>query len=136
MRTASLIAVGALFVLGACATAPQPSAHTTVEVNAAYRERIALPSGHILTVRVQDVSLADAPAVTVGETVVPLDGRNPPYRVMVDVPNDRIDPRHRYVARAEIRDSDGKLRFTTDTHHGVLTHDQPDAATIIMIGTP
>ena len=128
------IAMFALLGLAACASTP-PSSVTAVEVNASYRERIALPPGHVLKVSIQDVSLADAPAITVGETIVPLDGRNPPYRVVVDVPTSRIDARHRYAARAEIRDSDGKLRFTTDTHHGVLTHNQPNAATIIMIGT-
>lgn len=36
----------------------------TVEGNATYRERIAVPPGATLFVELQDVSLADAPAVT------------------------------------------------------------------------
>lgn len=138
MKQAVLAAVS-LLSLGACAQTGTSdglaSAETTaVEINATYRERIALTPGHTLNVSVQDVSLADAPAVTLGEVSLALDGRQPPYRVFVNVPTNAIQQNHRYAARAEIRDSAGKLRFTTDTHHGVLTMGQPKAATIVMIG--
>lgn len=128
-----------LLSLSACsqtelATAVHDRGIQSVEVNATYRERIALTPGHILKVSIQDVSRADAPAITLNEVSVPLDGRAPPYTVNLEVLDASIQQNHRYAARAEIRDSAGKLRFTTDTHHGVLTMGQPNAATIIMIG--
>ena len=130
-----LIALAAVVGLAACETVPAAeTGFTQVEVNAAYRERIALPDGHILTVRVEDVSLADAPSVTLAQANVPLDGRGPPYRVILQVPTSAIKANHTYAAHAEIRDTAGKLRFTTDTHHGVLTRGQPNAATIVMTG--
>ena len=68
MRNAPLILPAAL-VLTACAATPDMTTGTTVvNVTATYRERIMLPPGHVLTVRVEDVSLADAPAKIIAET--------------------------------------------------------------------
>lgn len=121
-------------VLAACAGSPDaPQGMTTVEVTALYRERIMLPPGHTLTVRVEDVSRADAPAEILAERRMPLDG-GPPYAVTLSVPTARIDPRHTYAARAEIRDPAGALRFTTDTRHAVLTQGAPNRADIILVG--
>lgn len=134
MRFLPLIAPLAL-VVAACSSMPgDEAASTQVEVTAAYRERIMLPPGHVLTVKVEDVSLMDAPARVMAETTQPLDGRGPPYAVTLSVPNARIDPRHTYAVRAEIRDPAGALRFTTDTRHSVLTNGAPNKADIMMVG--
>ncbi|MFK4056476.1 YbaY family lipoprotein [Brevundimonas sp. NPDC046655] len=134
MRFLPLIAPLAL-VVAACSSMPgAESATTQVDVTAAYRERIMLPPGHVLTVKVEDVSLMDAPARVMAETTMPLEGRAPPYAVTLSVPNARIDPRHTYAVRAEIRDPAGALRFTTDTRHSVLTNGAPNTANIMMVG--
>ena len=134
MRFLPLIAPLALGV-AACSSMPgDEAASTQVEVTAAYRERIMLTPGHVLTVKVEDVSLMDAPARVMAETTQPLDGRAPPYAVTLSVPNARIDPRHTYAVRAEIRDPAGALRFTTDTRHSVLTNGAPNKADIMMVG--
>lgn len=127
-------ALPAALVLAACASTGGPDASTgltTVTVAAAYRERIMLPPGHVLTVRIEDVSLADAPAVVLAETRQPLEG-GPPYTATLNVPTDRIDPRHAYAARAEIRDAGGRLVFVTDTRHAVLTQGAPASADIML----
>ena len=122
-------------VVAACSSMPgEETASTQVDVTAAYRERIMLTPGHVLTVKVEDVSLMDAPARVMAETTQPLDGRGPPYAVTLSVPNARIDPRHTYAVRAEIRDPAGALRFTTDTRHSVLTNGAPNKADIMMVG--
>ncbi|MGH7026985.1 YbaY family lipoprotein [Brevundimonas sp.] len=134
MRFLPLIAPLAL-VVAACSSMPsEESASTQVDVTAAYRERIMLTPGHVLTVKVEDVSLMDAPARVMAETTQPLDGRGPPYAVTLSVPNARIDPRHTYAVRAEIRDPAGALRFTTDTRHAVLTNGAPNKVDIMMVG--
>ena len=134
MRFLPLIAPLAL-VVAACSSMPgEESASTQVDVTAAYRERIMLTPGHVLTVKVEDVSLMDAPARVMAETTQPLDGRAPPYAATLSVPNARIDPRHTYAVRAEIRDPAGALRFTTDTRHSILTNGAPNTANIMMIG--
>ncbi|WP_296175873.1 YbaY family lipoprotein [uncultured Brevundimonas sp.] len=134
MRFLPLIAPLAL-VVAACSSVAGPEADSTsVEVTAAYRERIMLPPGHVLTVKVEDVSLMDAPARVLAETSQTLEGRGPPYAVTLSVPNAQIDPRHTYAVRAEIRDPAGALRFTTDTRHSVLTNGAPNKADIMMVG--
>ena len=104
---------------------------TVVNVTATYRERIMLPPGHVLTVRVEDVSPADAPAKVLAETGEPLAGA-PPYRVTLGFPTSQIDPRHTYAARAEIRDAAGALVFVTDTRHAILTSGAPASAEIVL----
>ena len=134
MRFLPLIAPLAL-VVAACSSMPGDAAPSTqVDVTASYRERIMLTPGHVLTVRVEDVSLMDAPARVMAETTQPLDGRGPPYAVTLSVPNAQIDPRHTYAVRAEIRDPAGALRFTTDTRHSVLTNGASNKADIMMVG--
>ncbi|WEK39187.1 MAG: YbaY family lipoprotein [Candidatus Brevundimonas colombiensis] len=135
MRNAAFVLPAAL-VLAACATpgeAPPPVATgtTVVTVTALYRERIMLPPGHVLTVRVEDVSLADAPAKVLAETRETLTG-GPPYSVTLGFPTSQIDPRHTYAVRAEIRDPSGALVFTTDTRHSILTHGAPTSAEIVL----
>lgn len=135
MRSIFAPLVLAPVLAAACSSVPQPpSATTEVQVDVLYRERIMLPPGHVLTVRIEDVSLADAPARVLAEAVEPLDGRGPPYSVILSAPADQIDPRHEYAARAEIRDPSGALRFTTDTRHSVLTRGAPNRVEIIMKG--
>ena len=135
MRHAPMILPAAL-VLAACAATQGPDASTgmtTVDVTASYRERILLPPGHVLTVRIEDVSLADAPSRILAEHTEVLDGRSPPYTVTLGFPSSQIDPRHTYAARAEIRDPEGRLRFVTDTRHAVLTNGAPADVDIVMV---
>lgn len=106
---------------------------TPVEVSVTYRERILLTPGHTLTVRVEDVSLADAGARVLAEVRSPLDGRSPPFAVTLEVPQAQLDSRHTYAARAEIHDPSGALRFTTDTRHAVLTQGAPNKADIVLV---
>ncbi|HUH11333.1 MAG TPA: YbaY family lipoprotein [Brevundimonas sp.] len=134
MRYLPLIAPLALVVAACSSMAPPQAESTSVEVTAAYRERIMLPPGHVLTVKVEDVSLMDAPARVLAETSQTLEGRGPPYAVTLAVPNSQIDARHTYAVRAEIRDPAGALRFTTDTRHAVLTNGAPNKVDIMMVG--
>jgi putative lipoprotein len=134
MRRAILMTLLPL-ALAACAPSPSTGPQTpptmghgmtVVNVTATYRERILLTPGHVLKVRVEDVSLAEH-----SET---LDGRGPPYQATLSVPSSQIDPRHTYAVRAEIRDPSGALRFTTDTRHAVLTNGAPASADIVLVG--
>jgi putative lipoprotein len=142
MRRAILMTLLPL-ALAACAPSPSTGPQTpptmghgmtVVNVTATYRERILLTPGHVLKVRVEDVSLMDAPARVLAEHSETLDGRGPPYQATLSVPSSQIDPRHTYAVRAEIRDPSGALRFTTDTRHAVLTNGAPASADIVLVG--
>ena len=89
-----------------------------------YRERMAMPLGSIVTVRLEDVSRADAKATVLAEQriegaiSVPI-----PFRLDYD-PAD-IDSHMSYAIRVQIRDVSGGLLWTTTQHTGVLTRGNP-----------
>ena len=129
-----LAPAGVVLALAACAAVPADQAEVTG--TAAYRERILLPPGHVLTVRLEDVSLADAPSRTLAEQVTPLEGRAPPYAFNLAYDPAEIRENHSYAVRAEIRDPEGRLRFTTDTRHSVITGGAPMSVDIMMVAVP
>ncbi len=102
----------------------------TVEGTATYRERIAVPPGATLFVELQDVSLADAPAVTLAAQRYALTGVPAAFELSYD--DALIQDRHRYVVRASVH-QDGKLLFTTDTAYPVLTNDAGNSVDLVMV---
>lgn len=97
----------------------------TLTGTVAYRQRIALAPNAVVTVRLLDVSLADAPSVTLAEQTIRPEGRQVPIPFALDYDAARVEARRRYVVRAEIRDADGALLWTTDTATPVLTQGAP-----------
>lgn len=136
------VVLGVAVSATACAPTPEyqrpvpPIAQVSISHvtgTASYRERILMPAGSVLSVKVLDVSRADAPSETVAEGSYTLDGRGPPYNYDLRVFMDQINPQHTYAVRAELRDPNGRLRFTTDTRHEVLTRGAPNTADIVMV---
>lgn len=102
----------------------------TIEGSATYRERIAVPPNATLFVELQDVSLADAPAVTLAAQRYALTGV--PARFELTYDDALIRDKHRYVVRASVQQH-GKLLFTTDTAYPVLTEGGGNSTDIIMV---
>lgn len=89
------------------------------------RDSGSLPPGARVHVALEDVSLADAPAVVIGEASIPL--RDPPTPVLFHVvydPDD-IDPRHSYAIRASIEDAAGRVLYRTTQAFLVITRESP-----------
>ncbi|MCV2355846.1 YbaY family lipoprotein [Paucibacter sp. B2R-40] len=91
-----------------------------VSGHASYLERMALPPTALLTVRIEDVSRADAAAKLVAELSRPVGRDQVPLAFELTVPKVQIEPGHRYALRATIH-LEGQLRFTTTQHYPVLT---------------
>lgn len=89
-----------------------------------YPLRIALPEDAVVTVQVEDTSLADAPVKVIGEQIISTPGQVP---VSYDVCYDpvKIDQRFSYSMRVRITDSQGKLLWINDTHTPVITNGNP-----------
>ena len=86
-----------------------------------YPQRIALPEDAVVTVQVEDTSLADAPANVIGEQIISTPEQVPvPYDVCYDPA--KIDQRFSYSMRVRITDSKGKLLWINDTHTPVITN--------------
>lgn len=84
-------------------------------------DEVSLPAGALMTVRLEDVSLADAPSVVVSERVyteVPL------LPAFYDLAFDllAIEPNAVYSISAEVIDADGNLLYINDALHAALTH--------------
>lgn len=115
---------GALLALLVPVT-PALAAPRVLRGTVAFRERMALPPGAVVEVKLLDVSLADAPARTIAETRV--SGRRIPARWTLRFDSRQIEPRHSYALQARILDGD-RLLFITTERHSVFTGGRDDTA--------
>jgi putative lipoprotein len=95
------------------------------------RERSALPSGAVVNVRLQDVSLQDAPAKLVSEVNIHTAGKQIPFHFRLPYASVDIDPSHSYAVSATIQ-ADGKLLFISTTSYPVITRGAPRTVSIIV----
>jgi putative lipoprotein len=110
---AHFLMVGTLLLGGCSLLAPKAS----LEGEVVYLQRIALPPSAHLNVKLQDVSLADAPAIALAEYDGPITGQVPiPYRLTYD-PAD-LKAGHRYAVSARI-EAEGHLLFVNTEQHAV-----------------
>jgi putative lipoprotein len=96
-----------------------------------YRERMALPPSAVITVKLVDVSRADAPAELIAEQVIATAGRQVPFAFALEYDESRIQPSRTYAVQVRIENS-GKLLFISDTMNRVITRDAPSHLDIIV----
>ena len=114
MKKILLLSLTAL--LGACSSMT-PTQHASLDGEVFYLQRIALPPGATLEVSLQDVSLADAPAVTLAKQSGPVKGQVPlPFHLSYDPAE--VKPGHTYAVSARIEDN-GQLLFITTERNSV-----------------
>lgn len=122
--------------LAGCSTAgvvPQAGSPGTAQVTGtiAYRERIALPPAAVISVKLVDVSRADAPAVVLSEQRIEAAGKQVPFPFSIAYDPAGIDPRMSYAVQARIEDG-GRLLFISDQHHGVITRGAPTHVDLVL----
>lgn len=129
----------ALGLLAACAsngndTPAQPDAGGQVNISGTvlYRERMALPSGSVVEVLLEDTALADAPAKVLAQQTITPQGQVPiPFQLSVD--RAVIDRNARPSLRVSIKEAGGQLIFTTVSHETVdLSQDTRDRELILQ----
>lgn len=98
-----------------------------------HRERIALPDDARVEVRLEDVSVADAPAAVLAEQSIETRGAQVPIPFELRYDRARIDPRGRYAVRASILSADGTLLFTSTEHHGAFEADAESDGIDILV---
>ena len=83
-------------------------------------------------VRVEQVSLADAPAEIVAQSVLHDVRLTEPHRIDLEVP--QPDPRQRYAVRVHVDTTGsgevGAGDYVTTRSYPVLTHDQPSQVSV------
>ena len=125
-----------LFLSGCTSTHIVPTTGTgtttsKVTGSVTYRERIALPPSAVITVKLVDVSLADAPAVLIAEQVIATAGRQVPFEFALEYDAARIQPSHTYAVQVRIENGD-RLLFISDTMNPVITRGAPTRVDIVV----
>ena len=129
--------LGLLLLFAGCSAAsvvPETGVGTAgsrVTGSVTYRERIALPPSAVITVRLVDVSRADAPAELLAEQVIHTAGRQVPFEFVLEYDAARIQPTHTYAVQARVEDG-GRLLFISDTMNPVITRDAPAHVDIVV----
>ena len=117
------------------APAPSPETPTpspaSVTGTVSYPGGAALPPGAELTVRLEDVSRADAPSVTIAERVIANPGQSP-IRFEIGYDPANIDDRFDYAIQATITQGD-TLLFINDTVYSVLTWGYPNSVDMVLV---
>lgn len=122
---AALVALSATVLAG-------PALAASLSGTALYRERIALPPDAVFEVRLQDVSLADAPAPVLARFERDPAGQ-PPFHFKLNYDERQIDPKRRYSISASVRQR-GRLLFITDTHIAAFETAQPLRLLMVSAG--
>lgn len=115
----------AAFLFAALPIRPAFAAPRVLRGTVAYRERMALPPGAIVEVKLLDVSLADMPARVLAEARV--SGRRIPAPWTLRFDSGQIEPGHSYALQARILDGE-QLLFINTQRHAVLAGGRDDTA--------
>lgn len=104
----------------------------TVSGTVTYLQRIALPPEATVTVRLQDVSRMDAPAILIGEQRIPAAGRQVPIPFEIAYDPAGIDERMTYTVSARI-EHDGRLLMVNDTAFPAITRGAPTSGIEVRV---
>jgi putative lipoprotein len=132
---ARLLSLAALLLAGCTGPYDGPvdaaSAGARVTGTVSYRERVTLSPAALITVKLVDVSRADAAAIVLGEQQIRAAGRQVPFEFSIAYDPARIDPRLSYAVEARIEDG-GELLFISDRHYAVLTRGATDQIDLVL----
>jgi len=109
------------------------SGASSVSGTITYLQKIALPDDAVITVQIQDTSLADAPATVMGEQIIQTEGKQVPFDYEVRYDAEAIQDNHTYTMSVRITDGAGKLLFINDTAIPVITRDNPTQDVEIIV---
>lgn len=113
-------------------TQERASGWATLSGSVSYKQRISLRPGMTVTVQLQDVSRADAPADVLATATVVTRGGQPPVPFTLTYDSAAIDDRYSYSVRATIHQGE-KLVWTSTTVNPVLTRGAPADDVIIDV---
>ena len=113
------------------AGAPEPAAGTgKVSGTITYRERMALGPDATVEVELRDVSLQDAPSITIAKVTITGPGQVP-VSFEIEYDPSAIDERATYAVRATINDR-GQMLFTNTTAYDVITRGNPTHVDMVL----
>jgi len=131
MNKPMFFTLGTMLLLSILTACSSRSSRVTGTIT--YLQRIALPEDAVITVQIQDTSLADAPATVMGEQVIQTEGKQVPFEFAVPYDPGEIQDNHSYTMSVRITDGTGKLLFINDTAIPVITRDNPTEEVEIVV---
>lgn len=135
MRRAALL-LGVLAAVGGCGAGADGGDAVTFTGTVSLAEPGVLPAGAVLTVTLEDVSRADAAAVTLAQTRIELTGQQPPIPFSLSYSREALTPQAIYAARARVDRAD-RLLFTTTMRHQVdAAAPAPTDLALTAVGPP
>lgn len=133
---AAALCIGTSLLAGCAGTTVDDRgiAMATVSGEVGYMARIAMPPKSTLTVRLQDVSRADAPAVELGKQIV-TDAAGVPVAFAVRYNPAEVRPEGVYVISATL-EADGRVMFRTTEQFRVITKGFPERGVTVTMRGP
>ena len=117
MRISLLVVLASvLAMLGAPAAGGDPDDVLTLTGSVVYAQPVTPPAEALLTVTLEDVSRADAPAVTLSQTQIQVNGQPGPIMFALAYPRAAVLPQALYSARARVTAGDSLLFTTTESY--------------------
>jgi len=96
-----------------------------------YRERIALPSGAIVKIKLLDISRQDAEAIEIASQTIITKGEQVPIPFELFYDPSKIEEKFTYAVRSEIYLND-QLTFTTGQIYPVITRGNPTEVNLVL----
>lgn len=130
-KQSSWMVLFGMLILGTGAATAGQGGTASVTGTVSYRQRSALPPNAEVTVRLVDVSRADAPAVELAVQTFVTGGKQVPFPFSLSYDPAAIDQRFNYAVQAEIH-VDGQLSFITTQSYPVITRGNPTTVDVIV----
>lgn len=108
------------------------AAESAVTGTVAYLQRIALPAGAVITVRLQDISRQDVAAEIISEQIIVTEGEQVPIPFTLPYDPAQIVESNMYSVSARI-EIDGKLAWISDTITPAITRGAPTSDVEVML---
>jgi putative lipoprotein len=106
---------------------------STVTGTVTFREQVEFPAeGVVVIIKVEDISKADAPAITIGEQIIENPGNQDSIPFEIEYNPDDIDERYTYAIRVRI-EVDGKLWYTNTSRYNVITRGNPTSGVEVIV---
>ena len=129
MRNIGLI----IFIILAIMLVAGCSNTSTVTGTVTYREQVELPlEGVVVIIKVEDISRADAPAITIGEQLIKNPGNKDSIPFEIEYNPDEIDERFTYAMLVRI-EVNGKLWFINTSRYAVITRGNPTSGVEVIV---
>ncbi len=97
----------------------------------AYRQRIALPAGAVITIKLADVSRQDVAATILAEQTIVTQGEQVSIPFTLSYTTKDFQANHIYIVQAQIRVND-RLMFTTTQQYTVLARVYSDNVELML----